>query len=272
MRISVSNLAWEAHLDASIADVLAAAGIDAIDIVPGRYFGNPARVSAADVEHVRKSWADRGIAIVGLQSLLYGTHGLNLFGDQSSQDAMLAHLADVSRLAGEFGAQWLVFGSPKNRDASGWESERAFAHAVDFFRRAGDRAAGYGVALCLEANPARYGCNFMKSTDEAAAVVRAAHHPAVRLQFDTGTLAVNREDVDVMLAAHGSLVGHVHASEPGLVVVGEGTTDHTRMGPALAAALPSRTVAIEMVVPAGRDPADAVAAAVGVVRQNYAAQ
>jgi D-psicose/D-tagatose/L-ribulose 3-epimerase len=270
MRISVSNLAWESQHDDAVASILAANAIDAIDVVPSRYFENPARPRSGAIERVRTWWADRGIEVVGMQALLFGTSGLNLFGDESSQEAMLDHLAAVSLLAAELGATRLAFGSPKSRDAGGWEPERALQHAVGFFRRAGDAAAAHGVILCLEPNPERYGCNFMTSTDEGAAVVRAVDHPAIRLQLDTGTLTANCEPIDAVLAAHSSLVGHVHASEPDLVVLGEGAADHAHFGPVLAAALPAHVVTIEMLTPRERTPEAAVDAALRVVQRYYA--
>jgi hypothetical protein len=51
-----------------------------------------------------------------MQALLFGTTGLNVFGDNKSQEAMLEHLRAVCRIGAGLGATKLVFGSPKNRD------------------------------------------------------------------------------------------------------------------------------------------------------------
>ena len=67
----------------------------------------------------RAWWAERGIEITGMQALLFGTSGLNVFGPSEVQDAMLAHLAAVCRIGAGLGAVRVVFGSPKNRDRSG---------------------------------------------------------------------------------------------------------------------------------------------------------
>lgn len=246
MRLSISNLAWEREHDPAMRELLTEVGVSAIDVAPGRYFSDPARATVVEIDAVRRAWNDAGVEIFGLQALLFGTQGLNVFGSHESQEAMLTHLDGVCRLGSALGARRLVFGSPRNRDASGWESEATRHHAVEFFARLGDVAARHSVVVCLEANPRRYHCNFMTTTSEAADIVRAVGRPEIRLQFDTGTLRVNGEDAAVELAAHGPLVGHVHASEPDLAPLGSLDTDHAAYGRAIRSALGDRMVTIEM--------------------------
>ena len=117
---------------------------------------------------------------------------------------------------------------------------------MDFFRRLGDAAERAGVLVCLEPNPAMYGCNFMVRTDEAAAIVRAVDHPAIRLQLDVGAIAANGEDATRTIEEHCALIGHVHASEPGLVVLGDGGAPHVEVGAALRTLRPQSIVTVEM--------------------------
>jgi len=48
------------------------------------------------------------------------------------------------------------------------------------------------------------------------------------------------------LQACASLIGHVHASEPDLLPLGDGGTDHGKMFAALARHLPHHVISIEM--------------------------
>lgn len=260
----MSNLAWEAQYDAAIAAVLQDAGVDAIDVVPGRYFPDPASVAPDDAYRVRDVWRERGVQIVGMQSLLFGTTGLNLFGDAAVQDAMLRHLDGVCRLGRALGATRLAFGSPRNRDASGLEPEQAAGLAVAFFRRLGEAAFAQGVVVCLEANPVAFGCNFLTTTEEAGVLVRRIDHPGIRLQFDTGAVFTNGEDLDALLAAFGDLVGHVHLSEPGLAPLSAEGRDHASTTAALRRAFPEAVVTIEMLPAEPR--VEAVARAVRAAR------
>jgi D-psicose/D-tagatose/L-ribulose 3-epimerase len=247
VRLAISNIAWDIAEDRAIAQLLGKFGIDAIDIAPGKYFPDPANAKAADIAKVRRWWSDQGIEITGMQALLFGTTGLNVFGDTKTQDAMLRHLQAVCRIGGGLGATRLVFGSPKNRDRSGLSDTRALEQSVNFFTRLGDAAYAHGVIVCLEPNPTRYGANFMTNSAETAHVVTAVGHRAIRLQFDTGALTINGESPAAVLQNAARLVGHVHASEPDLLPLGDGGTDHPLMYKALLQYMPEQVVSIEMV-------------------------
>jgi hypothetical protein len=113
MRLAISNIAWDVSEDLAVAKHLNKFDIDAIDIAPGKYFPDPTDAKDADIESVRRWWAEHGIEITGMQALLFGTTGLNVFGDSQSQAAMLTHLTAVCRIGAGLGATRLVFGSPK---------------------------------------------------------------------------------------------------------------------------------------------------------------
>lgn len=250
MRLSISNLAWDPLEDGGVADMLGRYGVDAIDVAPGKYFPDPAAASASDIARVRGWWADRGIEIVGLQALLFGTQGLNLFGTPDIQERMLRHLDCVCRIGQILGATRLVFGAPRNRDRTGLSDVEATASAKGFFGKLGELAESRGVMICLEPNPVSYGANFMTTSLETARIVMETDHPAIRMQLDTGSMASNGENPEEILSRVGPLIGHVHASEPGLVPLGEGETRHEQMAAALRRYLPQHVVTIEMLTPA----------------------
>jgi D-psicose/D-tagatose/L-ribulose 3-epimerase len=256
MRISVSNIAWHRRDDAAVAGLLAANRIDAIDVAPGRYFTDLTRVSDKEVDDVRRWWEARGIEITGMQALLFGTDGLNLFGEPSVRERMLTYLGHVCRIARGLGARFLVFGSPRNRDRSGLDDQSAADIACDFFRRLGDVAANCGSVICLEPNPPAYGANFMIDAATTSEIVRSVGHPAIRMQLDVGAMTLNGESPADVLACVGDLVAHIHASEPGLEVLGDSGTDHGPVSSAIRKFCPDKIVTIEM-----REDADAPLAA-----------
>ncbi len=247
MRLAISNIAWDITEDTSVAKLLGKFGVDAIDVAPGKYFPDPASAKDEDIANVRRWWADHGIEITGMQAFLFGTTGLNVFGESKSREAMLDHLRAVCRIGAGLGATRLVFGSPKNRDRSGLSDAQALEQAVSFFRRLGTTAQEHDVIVCLEPNPTRYGANFMTTSAETAHVVAAVGHGAIRMQFDTGALTINGESPEAVLEYSSRFIGHVHASEPDLVPLGDGGTDHQLMHKALSQHLPEHLVSIEMV-------------------------
>jgi sugar phosphate isomerase/epimerase len=269
MRLAISNIAWDPAEDEAIAKLLQRFAVDAIDIAPGKYFPDPAQASEEDILRVKNSWSERGIEITGMQALLFGTTGLNVFGPPEAQDAMLRHLAEVCRISAGLGAKRLVFGSPRNRDRSGLSDQHAIGLAVPFFRRLGDIAQSYGVLICLEPNPTCYGANFMTHSAETAQVVRQICHPAIKMQLDTGALTINGEDPVAVLQDAASLIGHVHASEPDLLPLGDGETDHAKVFAALEQHLPHHVVSIEMLATRQEPHEVSIARALNVAVRYY---
>ncbi len=269
MRLAISNIAWDVAEDAAVTSLLQQYAVDAIDIAPGKYFPKPEEATPIDMKRIKTWWANQGIEITGMQALLFGTSGLNLFGPPIIQTAMLDHLAAICRIGGGLGATRLVFGSPKNRDRSGLTEAQTLETAHAFLQRLGYIAAAEGVTICLEPNPPCYGANFMTTSAETAAVVRYVGHPAIRMQFDTGALTINGEDPAAVLREHADLIGHVHASEPNLVPLGDGGTDHARMAAAIAERLPEQVVSIEMVATANDAHVQAIQRALEVATRHY---
>jgi len=269
MRLAISNIAWDTAEDEAVAALLQRYQVDAIDIAPGKYFPQPAKATSAELLQVRDWWGTRGIEITGMQALLFGTTGLNVFGAPESQDALLHHLAAVCRIGAGLNAPRVVFGSPKNRDRSGFSDSETMAMAVSFFRRLGDIAGEHGVTICLEPNPTCYGANFMTTSAETADVVTQIAHPAIRMQFDTGALTINGEDPATVLQEAAGLMGHIHASEPNLLPLGDGATDHAKMFKALMQHLPNQLLTIEMVATQNEPHLVSIERALGVAIQHY---
>ncbi len=269
MRIAISNIAWDVSDDELVAALLHKYGVNAIDIAPGKYFSNPQKATSTDISWVRKQWTRRGIEITGMQALLFGTTGLNLFGSPAVRIAMLTHLDAVCRIGAELGATRLVFGSPKNRDRTGLSDTQAETMAVEFFQRLGDCANTYGVQFCLEPNPPCYGANFMTTSADTAVVVRQVAHPAIRMQLDSGAITINGEAVGQIIADYAPLIGHIHASEPNLAILGDGGCNHRVVGCALKVVFPDSLITIEMLAAKQEPPLHAIERALQVAIRYY---
>ena len=215
MTLGISNIAWPVYLDDEVSRLLARQRIDSVDLAPARYFDLSMRPEQSEVRKVREFWESRGFRITGMQSLLFGS-SLNLFKSEVDREEMLSWLDRVCFIGRHLGVEWLVFGSPKNRDRAGLSDVASQRVATEFFLRLGDVAERNRVTICLEPNPVEYGSNFLISTTEAANFVRLLGHPAIRMQLDTGALALcGEQEVDWLEEGEG-LIGHVHLSAPGL--------------------------------------------------------
>ena len=269
MRLGVSAIAWDVAEDAAVGELLQRHGIDAVDIAPGKYFADVLHAHPAEIRSVAAKWQRYGIELTGMQSLLFGTQGLALFGSDESRQRMFLHLAAVLRIAGELRATRLVFGSPRNRDRGALSIAQAQSQAVTFFASLAEVAAREDVTLCLEPNPAHYACNFMTDSASTAAVVEAVNHPNIRMQLDVGALALNAERAEDVLRQHRALVGHVHASEPDLLPLGDGAADHAGAAAALRQHLAGSLVMIEMVATNAEPHLQSIARALAFAARHY---
>jgi D-psicose/D-tagatose/L-ribulose 3-epimerase len=269
MRLSISNIAWNVDQDEDVAILLRQFNVNAIDVAPNKYFPEPSSTEKSEIDRVRDWWKQRGIDVIGMQSLLFGTVGFNMFAAKDIQEKMLSHLRDVCRIGSILGASRLVFGSPKNRDSSTVPKESVRELACSFFRRLGDIANENGVSICLEPNPKRYGSNFMENSLDTAAVVVDVAHPAIKMQFDSGAMAINGESPAEIIEKVAPLIGHIHASEPDLNTFGEGGVDHRLVGMELNRWRPDLGVCVEMLSPKAGDNLSAIGKALVLATSCY---
>lgn len=272
MHISISNIAWGVELDDEVSKLLQNFEVSFIDIAPAKYFPSISSTTDSDIKSVREWWFDRGIKIHGMQSLMFGTSGLNLFGVLSVRENMLAHLRHVLRIAAGLGVKSVTFGSPKNRDRSGLGDEEVICLAVSFFRDLGDLANDYGVDVCLEPNPEVYGANFMTNIVDTVAIVKLVDHERIRLQLDTGAVILNNENFAEVLDGCSNLVGHIHLSEAHLRPLDiESEINHRLVSKLLRAYFPGSVATIEMLTLEGFE-LEGIRGALNVVTEYYGAQ
>lgn len=269
MRLACSGIAWDVTEDELISKLLQRYEVDAIDVVPGKYFPDPLVATDENISQIRNWWADRGFDITGMQALLFGTTGLNVFGSIDSQNAMLKQLQAVCRIGAGLSATRIVFGSPKNRDRNGLNDQEAMDIAVPFFQRLGNIAQSFGVIICLEPNPVCYGANFMTTSAETAQVVQLVAHRSIKMQFDTGAIAINNENPFTVLQDYAHLIGHMHASEPDLLPLGDGRANHVMVAKALQQYLPKQLISIEMLATKSESHPVSIERALKVVIQHY---
>lgn len=252
MILGMSNIAWlpEERLEAYA--ILAGAGFSGLEIAPGLFFHAAAdpfapddRTAAAALAEI----ADAGLALVSMQSLLFGVTGAALFGGPDARAAFETGMHRAIALAARFGIPNLVFGSPLQRRVPELLAmDDALDHAAEVFRTLGDAAMAAGTRIAIEANPAAYGTNFCTTLDEALAFVALVDHPAIQPHLDLGAMHMNGDfaSVPARLPALAPRLSHVHVSEPDLAPA---PADPVALAPllqGLAAAGYARAVSIEM--------------------------
>ena len=267
--MAVSNIAWDPAEDDAVGAVLRAEGVRGVEIAPTKWRDDPLSASAAEVAAYRAAWEDRGLEIVSLQSLFFGQPHLQLFGTSAVRTAMGDYVRRMIDLAAALGAGVLVFGSPKNRTRGDLSSADATAIATNFFGDMADYAASRGTAVCIEANPEGYGCDFITTTAEAAALCRSIDNSGLRVNGDLGGMTMSGEDPATSIRDAKGFLAHFHASEPHLAPLGA-ASDHSRAARALSAIAYAGWISIEMRSTGSTNPPEAIRKAIRQARIAYA--
>jgi len=269
MEVSISNIAWDIKLDDDVAALLNRYAVKNIDIAPPKYFPSPESTTEQEILQVKNHWLQRGISIIGMQSLLFGTTGLNVFSNYAVQQEMLLHLSHIFRIAQQLNAKKMVFGSPRNRDCSHLNEQETLAVAVDFFSRLGNIAQSYGVTICLEPNPNCYNCNFMTNSLETSCVVALVDHPNIKMQLDVGAMFINNEDPNLIIPKVAHLIAHIHISEPQLAVLNPSNNYHALVARLINKYLPDKTITIEMLTSGENTTLDEIEKSLEFVAKTY---
>lgn len=244
--LSVSHIAWPPEMEEEAITMLRAEDVATLEVAPMRAFGNPLTACKSEVTDKAAWYREQGFNIGSFQALLFGSEGLELFGDATSQQRTKKFLIAVGRVAGWAGAGPLVFGSPKNRLKGQLSRADAHRQAAAFFHEVGDACAEAGSCLVIEANPPAYGADFCTTLAEAASLVAATNSPGFGLHVDAGGMALGGDDFEATLRQSASLLRHVHASQPNLASFADPDPIHQRLSNILYQIGYNGSIAIEM--------------------------
>lgn len=208
--VGVSSMAWEPKEDSHVSEALSSFGICNVDLTPSKYFSWDAHNAVSLAQELREFWESRNFRIRGIQSLLFGVPKWNIL-DPSDWNSLFSHFEKVFNITEALGARFLVFGSPSNRRAEGLSKHEAVEVAEGFFREIANRMQGRDLELTIEANPERYGCDFITSTSQSAELVKRIASPNISSQLDLGTCMINSEKLEELSVYAGNF-GYVHLS------------------------------------------------------------
>jgi sugar phosphate isomerase/epimerase len=214
LRHAICNEIFQGCSFAQAAKAIRKAGYAAIEIAPFTLAADPASLSPAARREYRDMLASEGLEFAGFHWLLMAPKGLHVTTpDRALRDRSWDYLRRIIDLCSDFGGGVLVFGSPKQRSATGGLTPAQAARILaEGLAEIAPYAAERGAAVLLEAlSPDQ--TDVVTSLDEAAAIVRKIGHPGVRMVFDTHNAVAEAEPHEVLLDRHFDLVRHVHVNE-----------------------------------------------------------
>lgn len=270
MKLAVSNLAWPSGSDAAAAELFASAGLRGIELAPMKVWPEAPDVDVGAARDYAAWWRGHGCDVVAFQALFFGHSELSIFSTRDRLRATQEHLEGMGRLAEACGARVLVLGSPANRRREDRPMGVALADAAAALRPVAEALASTGVSLCIEPNPARYGCDFVQTAKEAVDLAASVAHPNFGVHLDAASLFLSGELSEAALARTVPYLRHFHVSELDLAAVGsESGVPHREIGRTLRKIGYDRWISIEMLTEKHDDWRGALRQAADVARRSY---
>lgn len=241
MKLSISNIGWDAKDDFAVYRIMKKNGFQGIEIAPTRIIPNEpyTRNSEAEVWS-KKIKNDYGFCVSSMQSIWYGRQE-KLFGSNEERCVLLEYTKRAVDFAVAIGCKNLVFGCPRNRNLS---EDADAGVAIDFFKELGDYADSKGTVIGMEANPVIYNTNYINRTIDALELIEQVNSKGFKLNLDIGTVIQNEESIS-QLAKKVDIINHIHISEPGLKPIKEREL-HSELKKLLAAEHYCGFISIEM--------------------------
>lgn len=239
MKLSISNIAWEACYDHEMYALMEKYRFEGLEIAPTRIFPEHPYDKISEAEDFsRWIYEKYGLVISSMQSILYGRNE-RIFGSDEECTALYDYMLKAIDFAAATDCGNLVFGCPRNRTLMEGEDPET---AVKFFYGLAEYAASKNTAIGFEANPVIYNTNFINDTASAFEFVEKVRNyeadsldglttdlvgnvvditvgkpvsDGFKVNLDLGTMIYNQEEADV-IKGWGHDISHVHISEPQL--------------------------------------------------------
>lgn len=209
MKLAISNIAWSDHHE-YFYELMKKYGFSGLEIAPTKFSVQP--YDNLDVaQRLREYLCVYNLSVVSIQSLLFGTEGLELFTTTEAQNQLKVYLKKAILYAEVIGCPVLVFGNPKNRVINDLSSQ--YQIAVEFFKELGEFAHLHNTCLCIEPNPKVYGTNFINTLAQANQLVNDVDSLGFAMIIDSSTMLINQDEPAIILDVL-SNTKHIHLSMP----------------------------------------------------------
>lgn len=215
MKLSISNIGWDASQDEKVYKLMKKYGFSGLEIAPTRVLSeNPYNRLEEAISWSRKLKDEYGFEVPSMQSIWFG-RSESLFGTEEERQALIDYTNKATIFAKEIGCKNLVFGCPRNRNVP---EGRDGAELDEFFEEIAKYAIDNNTVIGMEANPPIYNTNFVNDTLSALELIDKVDSEGFKLNLDVGTMIHNEEDVNELVGKV-NLINHVHISEPFLKVI-----------------------------------------------------
>ena len=216
MKLSISNIAWDASNDEKIYTMIKKYGFEGLEIAPTKIMGKNPYEKLEEAGVWKKEIQEKyNLKISSMQSIWFGRNE-NLFDSKEEEVFLLDYTKKAIDFANIIQCKNLVFGSPKNRNINDGKNSDS---QIRIFKTLGEYAYKKNIVIGMEANPKIYNTNYINDTKSALELVKKVKSKGFLLNLDLGTMISNNEDLLKVLKGNVEYINHVHISEPWLKII-----------------------------------------------------
>jgi len=181
-------------------------------------------ITAAQRREMASAMKDAGIECVGLHWLLAPPpKGLHFTTpDDAVRQKTIAYFDKLIDFCGDLGGPYMIFGSPKQRNAVGISTDEAKKNFAEGLAKVAEHAQERGVKILIELL-GKAATNVVNTMAEALELAKQVDHPAVQIMFDFHNTSDETEPFDVLLRKYFKHIHHVHVQEMDGKHLGTGT-------------------------------------------------
>ncbi|MHC4118311.1 MAG: sugar phosphate isomerase/epimerase family protein [Planctomycetota bacterium] len=217
---SMAKLTW-----AEQCGIIGDAGYDGVEIAAFTLVEDGVgEIGPAGRKEMVSVMKDAGLECVGLHWLLAPPpKGLHLTTpDSAVRRRTVAYIDDLIDFCGDLGGAYMIFGSPKQRNAKGITIDEAKTNFAEGLASVADHAQQRDVKILVEPLGKRT-TDVVNTMAEAMELVRRVDHPAIEGMFDFNNTPDETEPFDVLLRKYHKRIYHIHVQEQGGRHLGTGT-------------------------------------------------
>lgn len=142
--------------------------------------------------------------------------------DAAVRQKTIAYFDELIDFCGDLDGPYMIFGSPKQRNARNISVEEAKKYFAESLAAVADHAQQRGVKILIEPLGKRV-TDVVNTLAEALELAEQVNHPAVQIMFDFNNTVDETEPFDVLLRKYYKHIHHVHVQEMGGKHLGTGT-------------------------------------------------
>ena len=218
MKLSISNIAWDASNDEKIYTMIKKYEFEGLEIAPTKIMGKNPYEKLEEAGVWKKEIQEKyNLKISSMQSIWFGRNE-NLFDSKEEEVFLIDYTKKAIDFANIIECKNLVFGSPKNRNMNNGKNSE---NQIRIFETLGEYAHKKNTVIGMEANPKIYNTNYINDTKSALELVKKVKSKGFLLNLDLGTMISNNEDLLKVLKGNVKYINHVHISEPNLKPIEE---------------------------------------------------